>query len=88
MYQPAREWGPDSAFNHFVQVSILTSGSSVPSLRRPRSSTKMWELGFSAGTVNPSPDKKKWKELSLPLSLSVSVQAGWFGHECLRCTAS
>ena len=25
---------------------------------------------------------------ALPVSLSVTVQAGWFGHQRLRCTAS
>lgn len=62
----------------------LTAGSSVPSLRRPRSSTKMWELGFSAGTVTPSPDKRDGRNCPcLCHCLSVSRLAGLDINVCV-----
>lgn len=61
-------------FNHHVQVR------SYSWLLCPLTKTlilcKYWELGFSVRTVTPNPDKERWKELSLPVSLFVTVQAG------------
>lgn len=69
-----------SHFDHPVQVSIIQLAPLSP--KKNTILYKERELGFGMRTLTPNPDKKRWKELSLPVSLTV-CHCCWFGCECL-----